>query len=410
MSSFLNTLFSKETPEQRELAARTASVETLQTNVAQRELDLATLRGELQSFKTMYYQRVGGLYRERDRLTAEVAQLLASFEPTNEARFTAAKEATEQAQATEDEINGAASDQEAAPFKPSNDLKSAYRQAAKMMHPDRAVNDEDRVYRNEMMAKVNVAYERMDINTLSNLVNEFHAEANIGGGIGRELVMLIRQEAALKDRLTAIDAEIASQHNDELSKLKTHCETEVETGNHPIDALVNALQTEIDALNTQAAELKKMADDQAADREAQVLAGETRTPTEHDMQNASGVHIHRTDRGDFVRSKSELVVANVLHALGLHYHYERKIEGRNTGGKMLPDFVFISSKDELFVWEHLGMLDKPEYRERWDIKRRWYEDNGFVQGVNFFVSRDESDGSLDSQVIRKIALLVKAML
>jgi hypothetical protein len=55
MTSFLSTLFSNKTPEQRELAARTASVETLQTNVAQRELDLATLRGELQSFKTMYY-------------------------------------------------------------------------------------------------------------------------------------------------------------------------------------------------------------------------------------------------------------------------------------------------------------------------------------------------------------------
>ena len=260
------------------------------------------------------------------------------------------------------------------------------------------------------MAKVNVAYERMDLNAISHLVNEFHAEANIGGGIGRELVMLIRQEAALKNRLSAIDAEISTQQNDELSKLKMHCETSAASDNHPIETLCASLQTEINALNARAHELRQIAADHETQRQAQVMAGQTPTPNEQDLQNASGVHIHRTDRGDFVRSKSELVIANVLHALGLDYLYERKIEGRNTGGKMLPDFVFVSTKDELLVWEHLGMLDKPEYRERWDIKRRWYEDNGFIQGVNFFVSRDESNGSLDSQVIRKIALLVKAML
>lgn len=410
MTSFLNTLFSKETPEQVELASRSKVVEALQTQVAQRELDLATLRGELQSFKAMYYQRVGCLYRDRDNLEAEVAQLLASLEPADDARLTAAQHTAKQAQATQDEVNEAAAQTEAAPFKPSDELKSAYRLAAKMMHPDRGVSDNDRAYRNEMMAKVNVAYERMDMNAISHLVNEFHAEANIGGGIGRELVMLIRQEAALKNRLSAIDAEISAQQNDELSKLKMHCETSAASDNHPIETLCASLQTEINVLNARAHELRQIAADNESQRQAQVMAGQTPTPNEQDLQNASGVHIHRTDRGDFVRSKSELVIANVLHALGLDYFYERKIEGRNTGGKMLPDFVFVSTKDELLVWEHLGMLDKPEYRERWDIKRRWYEDNGFIQGVNFFVSRDESNGSLDSQVIRKIALLVKAML
>ena len=126
---------------------------------------LATLRGELQAFRGEYYRRLGVLYQYKDRLSALVARLLASLEPENADRQAQALDAQSQAQATEQEMeqefnNG---NSEPAPFAPSAELKAAYRQAAKIMHPDRANNDEDRAYRTEMIAKVNVAYEAMTI-------------------------------------------------------------------------------------------------------------------------------------------------------------------------------------------------------------------------------------------------------
>jgi hypothetical protein len=419
--SFLSNLFSGETPEQRELMKRREGVDVLQTYVAQKELDFATLRGELQSFRVVYFKKLGDLYREHDALKAQIALLQAAMQSQEAGLLQAAVEAAEQAKATQDEIDEQAKTQakadagghdaaEPAPFKPSAELKAAYRQAVKLMHPDRATNEQDQAYRNGMMAQVNVAYERMDLYGLAKLVLEFKAEDDIGGGIGRELVLLIRQESKLRERLAEIDREIEELSRDTMLQLRRQVTVAQDEGRDLLAELASKLNQDITTLKTQARELQALVDDAELDRLARVVAGETQTSMDKDRQGATGSHIHRTDRGDFVRSKSELVISNVFHALGMDYKYEMKITGRHTGGKMLPDFVFVTASDELIVWEHLGMLDKPEYKERWRVKQQWYEDNDFVVGVNFFVSRDQLNGSLDSHVLRKQALLVRSML
>lgn len=412
--NLLNSLFSGETPEQRELAKRRVDIEILQTDVAQKELDIATLRAELQSFRVAYFRKVGDLYRERDALSAQIALLLAALQTDETALIDDAVQAAAQAQATEDELNEQANAQvanaEDITFKPSAELKAAYRQAAKLMHPDRSNSEQDKAYRNEMMAKANVAYERMDLDALVKLVLEFKAEADIGGGIGRELVLLIRQEAKLHERMAEIDREIEQLLQDTLMNMHEQVISAQGEGRDLLNELANKLKAEIITLQARAKELQSMVDDAELQRVARIVAGYTPTPMDKDRQGATGSHIHRTERGDFVRSKSELVVSNLLHTLGINYHYEKQITGRHTGGTMLPDFVFVTSKDELIVWEHLGMLDNPEYKKRWRIKQQWYEDNDFILGVNLFVSRDQPDGSLDSQVLRKQALLVRSLL
>jgi hypothetical protein len=189
-----------------------------------------------------------------------------------------------------------------------------------------------------------------------------------------------------------------------------YCDTEAENSNDPITTIASDLRTDIDSLKLRVVELQHMLTEHEAQQQAAVIAKQPPIHAQSHTKNSHTGHIHHTDRGEFVRSKSELVIANLLHSLELQYHYEYTIEGCNTGGTMLPDFVFISRNNEIFVWEHLGMLTIPKYRERWSVKRDWYEDNDFVQGINFFVSRDASDGSLDSQMIRKIAMLVKTLL
>ena len=96
--------------------------------------------------------------------------------------------------------------------------------------------------------------------------------------------------------------------------------------------------------------------------------------------------------------------------LGLDYRYEYPIEGHRTPGIRRPDFTFFDTEEHPILWEHLGMLNDPDYRARWNAKLAWYEDNGFTQGVNLFISRDEADGGLDSQRIRKMAEYLKGLL
>lgn len=79
--------------------------------------------------------------------------------------------------------------------------------------------------------------------------------------------------------------------------------------------------------------------------------------------------IHRTDRGDWVRSKSEVIIANLLHQLGLDYRYEYPLEGAVVSGVRRPDFAFFDRDGKPLVWEHLGMLDDAQYRAKWQKKQ-----------------------------------------
>ena len=116
--------------------------------------------------------------------------------------------------------------------------------------------------------------------------------------------------------------------------------------------------------------------------------------------------VHRTTRGELVRSKSELVIANYLHNAGLPYQYERPIEGSAAPGRLRPDFSFVDDSGDVILWEHLGMLDRPDYVRSWEWKKAWYEANGYHEGQNLFTT-DEGQG-LDMDVIAEVAGNVKS--
>lgn len=120
--------------------------------------------------------------------------------------------------------------------------------------------------------------------------------------------------------------------------------------------------------------------------------------------------IHRTEKGHLVRSKSELVIANMLHQMGLEYEYERQVEGSVIPGKKRPDFAFVDAAGDLILWEHLGMMSKPDYREGWERKRAWYAENGYQLGTNLFITEEDATSGLDSSKIRAVAQAVQNLL
>jgi exodeoxyribonuclease V alpha subunit len=111
--------------------------------------------------------------------------------------------------------------------------------------------------------------------------------------------------------------------------------------------------------------------------------------------------IHRTRKGIMVRSKSEVIVADILTSLGISYEYEQKLTSKDDPNDFkLPDFT-VSYEGDTFYWEHLGMLSVPSYKEAWDRKRQWYKDNSFLHRV--ITSEDGLDGSIDAAEIERIA-------
>jgi ATP-dependent DNA helicase RecQ len=83
--------------------------------------------------------------------------------------------------------------------------------------------------------------------------------------------------------------------------------------------------------------------------------------------------VHRTLSGDFVRSKSEVIIANILFQSGIPFTYEEVIEAPD-GSRRDPDFT-IEWNGKKYYWEHLGMLEDGEYSREWQLKKAWYQAN-----------------------------------
>ena len=111
--------------------------------------------------------------------------------------------------------------------------------------------------------------------------------------------------------------------------------------------------------------------------------------------------IHRTRQGVAVRSKSEVVVVDILDALKISYADEQPLYSRSDPKDFrLPDFT-ASCEGSVYYWEHLGMLSVPSYRKAWDRKRQWYEDSGYADLL--ITSGEGPDGSIDAAWIERIA-------
>lgn len=67
----------RKTPEEEELDKKIALLNELASELAQRELDLATLRGELKGFEIRYIRIIGTRYAELDEIVAQVAEIQA---------------------------------------------------------------------------------------------------------------------------------------------------------------------------------------------------------------------------------------------------------------------------------------------------------------------------------------------
>ena len=111
--------------------------------------------------------------------------------------------------------------------------------------------------------------------------------------------------------------------------------------------------------------------------------------------------IHKTVRGELVRSKSEVIIANALHYNGLDYEYEPELRLEDKVKR--PDFkVEDYDTGVVWYWEHCGMMTDPQYKKRWEDKKKFYEKNGIVEGKNLIVTYDDEKGGLDSDLIQRI--------
>lgn len=208
-------------PEERELARKRKEQERLEAELAECELRLATLRGELRALEARYLNLVGAPYAELDELRAQIAERLAAEEPDNERLQRAAREARLRANESRAAVP-TEQPQEQKLFSPSPELKKMYREAAKRIHPDLTADPADRARRQELMAKVNRAYQLGDEPAIAKVLELYESspEAVQGEGPGAELVRVIRKLSLMNNRLGEIETELQTFLNSDLYLLK----------------------------------------------------------------------------------------------------------------------------------------------------------------------------------------------
>ena len=107
-----------------------------------------------------------------------------------------------------------------------------------------------------------------------------------------------------------------------------------------------------------------------------------------------------TARGERVRSKSEVIIADTLFRHNIPYRYEfpltlKRINPddirRDFGSSitLYPDFLCLNTRTRTeFYWEHFGLMDDPAYSNNAAGKLRLYTETGILAGRNLIITME----------------------
>jgi hypothetical protein len=190
------------------LEASRARLASLQLQLAARETELTAASDELQQLQAKYLKAVGGFYRKLVDLEAAIveAEIAAGL------RVPAPPEDAADTEDTAD-VEG--------PFEgcsnrgaPSTDLKAMYRNLARTIHPDLALDDPARLRRHSLMAERDEDRLRLILHTFE------RSPDSVLDDDDADETRLRRRIALIEDRLLAIDAEFAGLHGSAIWQLK----------------------------------------------------------------------------------------------------------------------------------------------------------------------------------------------
>lgn len=116
---------------------------------------------------------------------------------------------------------------------------------------------------------------------------------------------------------------------------------------------------------------------------------------------------YETEQGDVVRSKSEVIIANLLYQSrkDILYKYERPLEVLENGRMktIYPDFTILNiHTGKVTYWEHAGLMDDPYYANEFVRKMNTYIANELLPGRDVVVTYETQSNPLDISVVKQL--------
>lgn len=110
---------------------------------------------------------------------------------------------------------------------------------------------------------------------------------------------------------------------------------------------------------------------------------------------------HFTKNKEYVRSKSEKMIADALYDYRVPYKYEVQLKFENFS--VFPDFTILNpSTQKVIYWEHCGMMDNIEYLEYFMKKINAYIFNGIFPGENLILTYESKEMPLNYEIVIKL--------
>lgn len=219
------------TPEEIELDKKLSVLDRLKDRLATSEEKMTDLRAELEQFEARYTMDVARLYAEHDEIEAQIAEEEYKLVPDDEE---IKKKAEELRRKAEDSAARAAEDEEKKNqrFEPTAETRKAYHNLARIIHPDLALDVDEKAKRHGLMAELNEAYSTGDQAKLDKLAADFRAHPDLitGDSIGDQIVRVIRQISQVKARLNNLKFEQAEAERSELYELRQKVDAEMAEG------------------------------------------------------------------------------------------------------------------------------------------------------------------------------------
>jgi hypothetical protein len=251
------SVVARRSPEEQELLRKREQLVNLHYRLAEVESDLATLNLRLAAFEDRYLSIVGRRYAELDGILAEIAAIRAEGLPPESYLHTEAQTAKERAQSSADAVGGLEEQPTRRP--PDPNLKSLYREIARLVHPDLATDERDRERRERLMRDANLAYEAGDRDWLERILREckYDAASVVGIGVGDDLVRVIRQIALVEERITEVERLLREARIGDRYLLMLEVERAEAEGRDLLEEMAEDVDRQIVVAEAQANELRE---------------------------------------------------------------------------------------------------------------------------------------------------------
>lgn len=107
-----------------------------------------------------------------------------------------------------------------------------------------------------------------------------------------------------------------------------------------------------------------------------------------------------TAKGETVKSKSEIIIADRLYLSGIPYVYELSMSFNDGMRMRYPDFFILNKRTHKeYIWEHQGKMDDKSYCLDSQLKLEEFAEHGYILGKNLIFTYEGSSRALSTKYV-----------